>query len=167
MSIEPTILAIDPGNTESGWCLVRREDYKPLRFGKVANMELLELIQASDIEPEAVAIEMVASYGMAVGREVFETCVWIGRFWQAAVEYLGDIPIEFVYRLDEKLTLCHSPKANDSTIRQALVDRFAAHDLKTGKGTKADPDWFYGFARDVWSAYCVGVVWLDKQKEHV
>lgn len=26
------ILAIDPGNTESGWC-VMGEDYKPVRFG--------------------------------------------------------------------------------------------------------------------------------------
>ena len=164
---EPTILAIDPGNTESGWCLIRREDYRPLRFGKVPNAELLSLISAGDIEPDAVAIEMVASYGMAVGREVFETCVWIGRFWQESIEYLGGVPVELIYRIDEKLTLCHSPRANDATIRQALIDRFAMHDLKTGKGTKAKPDWFYGFARDAWQAYAVGTTWLDKQKEHV
>ena len=164
---EATILAIDPGNTESGWCLIRREDYRPLRFGKVPNAELLSLISAGDIEPDAVAIEMVASYGMAVGREVFETCVWIGRFWQESIEYLGGVPVELIFRIDEKLTLCHSPRANDATIRQALIDRFAMHDLKTGKGTKAKPDWFYGFAKDMWSAYAVGATWLDKQKEHV
>lgn len=164
---EATILAIDPGNTESGWCLIRREDYRPLRFGKVPNAELLSLISAGDIEPDAVAIEMVASYGMAVGREVFETCVWIGRIMQESIEYLGGVPVELIFRIDEKLTLCHSPRANDATIRQALIDRFAMHDLKTGKGTKAKPDWFYGFAKDMWAAYAVGVTWLDKQKEHV
>ena len=153
------VLAIDPGNTESAYCIM--EDYRPVEFGKIGNMQLLDLLRHRTRTEhfERVVIEMVASYGMAVGKEVFETCVWIGRFTEASY-----YSVDYIYRMDEKMTLCHSSKANDSTIRQALIDRFASHDYKNGKGTKKDPDYFYGFAKDVWAAFAVGCTWLDKRK---
>ena len=71
------ILAIDPGNAQSGWCIIDRETMKPQDFGKTDNNELLDsferLIRVYQVD--AVVIEMVACYGMPVGREVFETCV--------------------------------------------------------------------------------------------
>lgn len=78
-----------------------------------------------------VIIEMIASYGMAVGKEVFDTCVWIGRFKQIAESQ--DIEVEYIYRKDEKINLCNSMKAKDSNIRQALIDRFGV------VGTKRNP----------------------------
>lgn len=78
-----------------------------------------------------VIIEMIASYGMAVGKEVFDTCVWIGRFKQIAESQ--DIEVECIYRKDEKINLCNSMKAKDSNIRQALIDRFGV------VGTKRNP----------------------------
>ena len=86
-----------------------------------------------------VAIEMVASYGMAVGKTVFDTCVWIGRFEQAARYYGANSVNKSIPRVDEKMNLCHSMKANDSTIRQALVDRFAPDTPNKGKGNKKKP----------------------------
>ena len=68
-----------------------------------------------------LALEMIASYGMAVGKEVFETCVWIGRFQQ---KWRWPAEVRFVYRQDVKLHLCGSPRAKDANIRQALLDMF-------------------------------------------
>jgi hypothetical protein len=155
------ILAIDPGNIESAYCLIDRETYKPIEFAKVKNEELIEYMQNISRKPE-LAIEMIASYGMAVGKEVFETCVWIGRFVQEYDGHWYDAEINYIYRKEVKLNLCGSTKAKDSNIRQALIDRFALFDFKNGKGTKNNKDFFYGFKSDIWAAYAVGVTYLDK-----
>ena len=160
------ILAIDPGTTDSAYVLMN-DDYtiKNRNFYKFKNELVLKTIK--DIggiydDGMTVVIEMVASYGMGVGQEVFDTCVWIGRFTQAAID--AGCPVHYVFRMEEKMTLCHNSKARDSNIRQALIDRFARFDKKNGKGTKKNQDVFYGFSKDIWAAYAVGVTWLDKQK---
>lgn len=151
------VLAIDPGNVQSAAVIMDSKTYKPLEHIKACNDEIQELILEWDFEEAAV--EMVASYGMPVGASVFETCVWIGRFCQM-IEDKG-VPVKLIYRGAEKMTICHSPQANDATIRRALVDRFAKDAPNYGKGTKASPGWFYGFGADIWQAYAVGVTYLD------
>ena len=157
-----TILALDPGNTQTGYAVLEMPEFRLIKFGKADNTSLLTLVANSDnlYDVDAVAIEMVASYGMAVGREVFETCVWIGRFHQAS-----DHPnTHYVYRKEEKEILCGSLRAKDANIRQALIDRYARHELKNGKGTKGNPDVFYGVSKDVWAAIAVGVTYFELTK---
>ena len=144
------ILAIDPGCIESAYVLLRKEDLSIASFGKLGNADMLDIIQ--DKYYKHIAIEMVASYGMAVGVEVFETVFWIGRFWEATPE---GIPIKKIYRKDEKINLCGSMKAKDGNIRQALIDRFGE------VGTKKNQGFFYGFKSDIWSAMAVGVTYYD------
>lgn len=158
------ILAIDPGNVESGYVLTDN-NLKPILKGKIKNEELLEKIRMdkfwwnSEDEEDHIAIEMIASYGMPVGMEVFETCVWIGRFIQA----IGNgIEPKYIYRKEEAMNLCQSARANDATIKQALVDRFVPGQKNYGKGTKKAPGFFYEFSKDMWSAYAVAVTYYDK-----
>jgi hypothetical protein len=151
------VLAIDPGNIESAYTLMN-DHYEIFQFGKIGNEEMLSVIK--DTMPDVVVIEMVASYGMAVGKEVFETCVWVGRFLQAS-----EVETKLIYRKDVKMNLCGQTRAKDSNIRQALIDRFAKHDFKNGKGIKKNPDWFYGFKADIWQAYAVGVTYIDSELE--
>lgn len=156
-----TIFAIDPGNVESGYAVITMPEFTLLEFGKAENEVLLERIGTLKHEADVTAVEMVACYGMPVGKDVFETCVWIGRFIQA----LQGRPLEYVYRRDEKINLCGSMKAKDANIRQALINRYAKHDFKNGKGMKGNKDTFYGVAKDAWSAIAVGVTYWDMRKE--
>lgn len=151
------LLAIDPGTTLSAYVLMD-SDYKPIEFAKIPNEDLLLRIKALDasVVPQA-AVEMVASYGMAVGQEVFETCVWVGRYMETLTS--KGIKTDRVYRKEVKMCLCGQTRAKDANIRAALLDRFG------DVGTKARQGWFYGFKADVWAAYAVGVAWMDKQKE--
>ena len=161
-----TTLAIDPGSTDSAYVVIEYDTRRPVAFGKIPNDDLLGKL---DMDPELhfasrVVIEMVASYGMPVGADVFETCAWIGRFERQIKIHCSapGAPVDLVYRKDVKLHHCHSPRANDATIRQALVDRFAPGQRNYGKGTKAQPGWFYGFRADVWQAFALAVYAADQ-----
>lgn len=141
------IMAIDPGTTESGWTLY--SDGRVILAGIESNDSLLDIVAASQPGGDTVlAIEMVASYGMAVGREVFETCVWIGRFMQA---WYDPETVMLVYRKDVKLHLCGSPRANDANIRQALID------LIGPRGTKKNPGPTYNVRSHAWAALAIAV----------
>ena len=144
------ILAIDPGNEQSAWVC-----YDPLRRRITdknisANGDLLDWLPGL-AEGREVACEMIASYGMPVGREVFETCLWIGRFVQAVFPQ----PVTLIYRRDVKMHLCNSARAKDSNIRQALADLFGGN--KACKGTKNQPGPLYGFHADLWAGLGVAV----------
>lgn len=152
------ILSLDVGTTETGYCYT--DDYEIIEFGKIDNNELLEKVKTYDYK--LLVYEEFASYGMAIGQSTIKSITWNGRYMQTALD--RNIPVSYVFRKDEKINLCGSMKAKDSNIRQALIDRFAKFDFKNGKGTKKNPDYFYGFSKDMWSAYCICVTWLDMNR---
>lgn len=141
------ILAIDPGTVQSGWCVLRHS--RVSSSGVTPNTEMLGAIQAySDAGCETLAIEMVASYGMPVGREVFETVRWIGRFQQA---WRDPEAVRLIYRRDMKLHLCGSMKAKDANVWQALLDKLGP------VGTKVAPGPLFGVKSHARSALAVAV----------
>lgn len=146
------ILAIDPGNEQSAYVLLDK-DLKPIEFGIEKNGFVKHYIATKAREGKAryFVIEMVASYGMAVGKEVFETVFWIGRFWEQA----RSMERYRIYRKDVKSNLCHDSRAKDGNIRQALIDRFGP------VGVKKAPGWFYGVKADIWQAIAAGVTFAD------
>lgn len=151
------VLAIDPGTTHSAWC--RCENGFPIHSEKIENTTMLCRIRGlSRAGPCLLAVEMIASYGMPTGFEVFETCVWIGRFIEA---WGGDYTL--VYRKDVKMHLCGTLKANDANIRQALIDRFGpTKDRAIGTKKRMGP--LYGFSGDQWAALAVAVTASDKME---
>ena len=152
----PSLLTLDPGTTETAW--LTYDTGHPIAWAKAPNDVVLELLRTGG--PRHVAIEMVACYGMPVGAEVFQTCTWIGRFEQVALD--AGCTVERVFRQEVKLHLCRSNKANDSTIRQALLDRFGpGRELAIGK--KQTPGPLYGMAGDCWSALAIACTVSDRQ----
>lgn len=156
------ILAVDPGNIQSGYVVMDSKTYKPLEFGKIFNDELLLKIKLHETKCYYMAIEMVACYGMPAGASLFDTCVWIGRFIEAFDQGNENV-YEQIYRKDVKMNLCGQMRARDSNVTQALIDRFAPNTRNHGKGIKKDPGFFYGFKADIWQAYAVGVTYLDNK----
>jgi hypothetical protein len=157
-----TYLAIDPGSSESAYVVVD-EDLRVLESRKVANEVLRQHLRGIIWQHRVgtAAIEMITSYGMPVGAEVFRTCVWIGRFVEQihAETHCFAIPRSVI-----KAHICDSTRAKDSNVRQALVDRFAPGQ-GTGKGTAKKPGWFYGFRADIWQAYALAVYMVDREAE--
>lgn len=141
------ILAVDPGNEMSAYVILD-DSFIIHDKGIVDNEELLKI--AEEKEYDKLIIEMITSYGMPVGREIFETCVFIGRLREKSTK-----PYKYIYRKDEKMNICHTMKAKDSNIRQALIDRFGEVGTKNNKG------YFYGFKKDIWSAFAVGITYID------
>lgn len=154
------LLAIDPGPTESAFVVF--DGKRVERFGKLPNHELLTALRVGEFGNVPLYIEMIASYGMPVGETVFQTCVWIGRYSEAFRSN-----VYYITRMDVRMHVCHSPKANDSTIRQALIDRFGPG-KEAAIGQKKRPGPLYGVSGDVWAALGVAVTaWDTKLKPFI
>lgn len=155
------ILSIDPGDMESAYTVIDVQTFQTLEKGKIFNRDLLFRLPeiSKEYEIKFVAIEMIKSYGMGVGDHVFETCVWIGRFIEKSIG--NGCTVERITRMEEKMHICKDSKANDRSIRRALIDRFAKHDKKSGKGNAKKPDVFYGFSEDIWSAFATGLTFIE------
>lgn len=134
------VLAIDPGTEQSGYVLFDADNKVVVDKGIIPNHEMIHLVW--DSSGLTVAIEMIASYGMAVGKDTFETCVWIGRYYQTAEN--NGLPIHLVYRKDVKMFLCQSMRAKDAHIRQALIDLLGKDVTK-------------GISKHMWSALAIAV----------
>ena len=145
-------IGVDPGCKETAWVLLA--DGMPVDHGKCENETLLKAIWEGFDLSDIMAIEMIASYGMPVGKEVFETCLWIGRFKEAWVHRGGRVRL--IYRRDVKLFHCETSRANDANIRAALIDRYGpGKDLAVGVKAKQGP--LYGIKADEWSALAVAL----------
>lgn len=150
-----TIYAIDPGTTESA--LVVWDGDKIADAVIAPNEQMLSLVESYAAGKGVLAIEQICSYGMPVGKETFETVFWSGRFAQVWAERGGQF--EQVPRLKVKMHLCHSSKAKDSNVWQALVDRFGA------PGKKSSPGLLYPLKSHTRAAFALAVYWMDTRAE--
>lgn len=161
------ILGIDPGPRFTAYVLFDTDKNEILAWNETTkigdktfygvdnNIALAMIYQLHEtIGVDEVAIEMIESYGMSVGKEVFMTCVWIGRFYESAKADRDRVLL--VPRKMVKINLCNSHKAKDPNIRQALIDRFGL------PGTKKNPGLMYPLHGDMYAAFAVAVTAWDE-----
>ena len=146
-----TILAIDPGTTQSGYVVIKEGNPKPVESGVIPNGQLLNMV--SEIEPEIVLCEWIESYGMSVGKSVFETCHFIGRLYEQAER--DGTTFHHIGRKAIKMHHCNSMRAKDSNIRQALIDKYGKPGTKTAQGAT------YGIKSHAWSAYALAMYYVE------
>lgn len=183
------LIAIDPGPARSAIVQIGFDGSIHSSATEV-NSEVLKTLKLFKPAKAHLAIEMIACYGMAVGADVFQTCVWIGRFIQAydPTEQLTTL----IPRPDVKMNVCGNRTAKDSNIRQACIDRYGGDrkalgaikcqtckgkgwvgrgrptctDCK-GSGWKVSPGPLKGIKGDEWAALALALTWIDKQSEAV
>jgi hypothetical protein len=140
------LYAIDPGTEQSAVVIVT-----PLKiYGAIhPNSELRDALLGPQTEPGHLVIEQVESFGMPVGREVFETVFWSGRFAEAWQSRGLRHSWSRIGRKAVKLALCGTVKAKDPHIRQALIDAYGGPSCVKKGGALA------GIKSHLWAALAV------------
>lgn len=140
------ILGLDPGTRDSGWVLWTGD--RVAYSGVQRNEDVLAMVAGWKDRETRLATEVFQAMGMAVGAEVFETCIWIGRFVQA---WHTPAEVMRIKRTEVKVHLCGSVRAKDPNVRQALLDTIGE------PGSKQRPGPTYGVKSHAWSALAVAV----------
>lgn len=154
------IFAIDPGTRASGIVGLHNDGCRVLHsVAERENSAVSEAIRAllfPSQGPVTFVVEMVEHYGkdIRVGAEVFETCVWIGRYLE-----LAGARGRRLTRRTVKLHLCGSPRATDADIRQAILDRYGGKEMAVG--TKKAPGLLYGVKSHAWQALALALTYHD------
>ncbi len=136
------ILAIDPGNTDSGWITYYLDDDSIQSGGLLANEDMLKKIQSLRGFLDHMVVEMIADNGRS-DDSLFETAFWAGRFVDRS-----KLPHTKIYRYEVKQHLTGSVTTGDSDVRKALLGRFGKEQTKNCK-------------RDVWQALGLAVTFAD------
>jgi hypothetical protein len=148
------VFSIDPGPVKSAFVLWNGAAIIDSAHLENEHLRRVLKIQIHQNETLAIVCEKIASYGMAVGASVFETCFETGRLWEIADSKQRQFHL--LERGKVKMHLCQSMRAKDSNIRQALIDRFGA------PGTKKNQGLTFGLSGDKWAAFALAVTWFDQ-----
>lgn len=145
------ITAVDPGPEYSA--IVKWDGEHILGRDYVESDKFREYLSLESSKPNHIICEGLQCFGMAVGQSTFVTAYLVGSIR----EYCRTSGLDFtiIFRNNVKLHHCHSPRAKDANIRQALIDRLGA------PGTKKQPGPTFGITADLWSALAIALYAWD------
>ncbi|MEO8679236.1 MAG: hypothetical protein ABI665_09335 [Vicinamibacterales bacterium] len=151
-------MAIDPGYRESAFLLY--DGTRILEHGIKDNEALLLGLQTwssgAIIKAVLVIEEMQIFAGHGVGKEVFDSVFWSGRFAQAWTPR----PFDRLLRSRVRAHLGAS-RGGDAAVRQSLIERFGPY-KEDAIGTKLKRGPLYGITKHSWSALAIAVTYCDQ-----
>lgn len=151
-----TLYALDPGTEQSA--IVWITPAGKVEGGLHRNDELMEVLRSAQKGEIAatshLVIEEIESFGMPVGREVFQTVFWAGRFAEA----WSPRPWSLLPRRTVKMTLCGTSRAKDPHIRQRLIDLYGGPACAKKGGALA------GIKSHLWSALALAVTYQQTRE---
>ncbi len=146
------VIGIDPGSSETAYCVI--DELQIIDAVKMPNNEFRRFLRRLG-GVDAAAVEGIQSYGMPVGREVFDTCYEVGRIIEiCAAEFL---PAAVYNRPEYAKAICGVGKVSDAVLRMALMTRF-------GGDKKGEPLHQLKGASDKRSAFAIAVYHCDITK---
>jgi hypothetical protein len=135
------IIGIDPGPEKSGYVELDTETALVTNACHDYNYEIRQRL--SEYMDEHILVqEMPASYGMAVGATIMETCVQLGRFEECCV-----FGYTRLYRKTIATILCGQAKAKGPYIRQCIIDMYGAGAIGGKKCTRCKGKGWFGAGR--------------------
>jgi Holliday junction resolvasome RuvABC endonuclease subunit len=163
------VLGVDPGSTYSAYCLFDVKKRRVVSYAKDNNDQILKDIAEFKALNMAdfLAVEQLKAYGHA-SDSLFFTAMWTGRIiasWLSIRRNSYDytlLPRKSIVSL-----LCGSSRANDSQVRQAVIDYFIRVKAPQGGGrspiigTKKSPGHLFKMSGDMWSAAAVALAWSE------
>lgn len=156
------VVGIDPGYEQSA--IVLFDGRRVVEHAIAPNSDLLKTLETrasmlQHVSVLAIVLEQIESFGMAVGREVFETVFVTGRLFELAQRTYGPV-VSRMPRRTVKVHLCASARAQDANIRVALMDRFGGKTEAIGR--KVAPGPLFGIKSHEWSALAIAVTYWDQ-----
>lgn len=158
MKPKRTLYGIDPGTTQSALIVWTSDG----RISQIIddNEKIRTLLRRQmtpcEVQDFHVYIEMIQCMGMAVGKETFQTVLWIGRFVEVLYDNAkGHHYSTLIPRNNVKHAMCGSSKAKDANIAQSVRDKVGE------KGSKRAPGPTHGVSSHGWQALAVAVTGLE------
>jgi hypothetical protein len=142
------LIAIDPGTWDSG--VVQLDSAGQIvAAAQMDNEHVLRLIAEAAPGTELV-IEMLHFQSKAVGFDVMESLVWIGRFMERAAHLS-------VYRIrrDDLRYFWDASADADGTIREAMISELGGKELAIG--TKKRPGPLFGASKHCYQALALAL----------
>lgn len=170
------LLAIDPGESESGWVYLEGGWPRPQVLGfssTESNAKLRSrfidgsfvgkdtvIFEAEQGRPTHVVIETMQWRGQPMYWQSIATLIWVGRFQEAWTRIGDELNYHEIVREAVKLYCCGSTARKDQNVRASLEERYGG---KSARGNVDFPGPLYGISKHAWQALGLGVTWFAQR----
>jgi len=151
------IVGIDPGTEKTAFVIWDTATETVIKNFTDLNEKILADLRVAEEFEGIPVIEGIQHMGMPIGKSVLMTENFIGHLQERLLDYTEKSYL--VYRGAIKCHFCGTARAQDTNIKQVLIDRFGAI------GTKKEPGKLYLIHGHEWSALAVALYFADNREK--